>query len=155
MAFLPVGTPVPDLPLPDQDGQLLRLSDFRGKKVALFFYPEDNSGTCTKEACSLRDGYAELKAQGFEVLGVSPDSEASHKKFIAKQNLPYRLISDPDRKWIEAFGAWGEKSMYGKTYMGLLRTTFLIDEEGKISHVIEKVKSAEHAAQILSLVGPA
>ncbi|TAE51755.1 MAG: thioredoxin-dependent thiol peroxidase [Bacteroidetes bacterium] len=151
MAFLAPGSPAPEIPLNDQDGVPVSLSEYRGKKVVVFFYAEDNSGTCTKEACNLRDNYDVLRAKGFEVLGVSPDDEKSHRKFIAKQTLNYRLIADPEHKWIQAFGVWGEKQMYGRSYMGLLRTTFLIDENGIVTHVIEKVKSAEHAAQILEL----
>lgn len=150
--FLAPGTQAPDIELTNQAGEPIKLSDFRGKKVVLFFYPKDNSGSCTKEAVSLRDGYEALQAMGFEVIGVSPDSEKSHQKFIEKQSLPYPLISDPDHKLTKAFGAWGEKSMYGKTYMGLLRTTFLLDEEGKVTHIIPKVKTKEHFDQIQSLL---
>ena len=150
--FIAPGTTVPDISLTDQQGQSISLSDFAGKKVVLFFYPKDSSPSCTKEACSLRDGYETLQEQGFEVLGVSPDSEASHQKFIEKQGLPYRLISDPDHQLAEAFGAWGEKKMYGKTYMGLIRSTFLIDETGTVSHVIGKVNTKDHARQILDLL---
>jgi thioredoxin-dependent peroxiredoxin len=150
--FIATGTKIPDMTLTDQDGKPISLQDFAGQKVVLFFYPKDSSPSCTKEVCSLRDGYEVLREKGFEVLGVSPDSEASHQKFIEKQNLPYRLISDPDHELAEAFGAWGEKNMYGKTYMGLIRSTFLIDEAGTVSHVIDKVKTKDHAQQILDLL---
>ncbi len=152
-SFLAVGTTVPDIELTDQDGKLVKMSDYRGQKLVLFFYPKDNSGSCLKEANSLKESYDVLKTRGFEVVGVSPDSEKSHKSYITKRELPFRLISDPDHKLIEAFGAWGEKSMYGKKYMGIERSTFLIDEEGKISHVINKVKTKDHGNQILELLG--
>ncbi|MDX1907235.1 MAG: thioredoxin-dependent thiol peroxidase [Bacteroidia bacterium] len=147
------GTPAPDMTLTDQDGAPISLADFRGQKLILFVYAEDNSGTCTKEACNLRDGYAALQARGFAVVGVSPDPEKSHRKFIDKQQLPYRLISDPETRLIQALGAWGEKKMYGRTYMGILRATFILDEQGIITHVIDKVKSADHTRQILDLAG--
>lgn len=150
--LLPVGTKVPDMTLTNQDGDSVNLADMKGQKLIVYFYPKDNSGSCVKEAESLRDGYTDLKAQGYEVIGVSPDSEKSHRNFIAKRELPFPLISDPEHKLTEAFGAWGEKKMYGKTYMGLLRSTFLVDEEGTISHVIPKVKTKEHATQILDLL---
>ncbi|RMG58927.1 MAG: thioredoxin-dependent thiol peroxidase [Bacteroidetes bacterium] len=151
--LLSVGSEVPDITVKDQDGQPLNLkTDLKGQKFVLFFYPKDNTSTCTKEACNLRDGYAELKARGYEVFGVSPDGEKSHRNFIAKHKLPYRLLSDPETALIQAFGAWGEKKMYGKTYMGLLRTTFVVDEAGMITHVVPKVKAVEHTAQILSLI---
>ncbi|WNJ17347.1 thioredoxin-dependent thiol peroxidase [Pontibacter sp. G13] len=150
--FLPVGSEVPDVTVADQAGNPVSLKDYRGKKIVLYFYPKDNTPGCTNEACSLRDDYSELQAQGFEVIGVSPDSETKHRNFINKFSLPFTLLSDPELKLIKAFGAWGEKKMYGKTYDGLLRTTFLIDEEGKVSHVINKVKTKEHGQQILSLL---
>lgn len=151
-SLLSVGSAVPDLSLTDQDGQAVKLSDYRGQKLVLFFYPKDNTPSCLKEAQSLKEGYELLKAKGFEVVGVSPDSEKSHKNYVTKRELPFRLISDPDHQLTEAFGAWGEKKMYGKTYMGLLRTTFLIDEEGNVSHVIPKVVTKDHANQILELL---
>lgn len=151
-SLLSVGSVVPDISLTDQDGQAVKLSDYRGQKLVLFFYPKDNTPSCLKEAQSLKEGYELLKAKGFEVVGVSPDSEKSHKNYVTKRELPFRLISDPDHQLTEAFGAWGEKKMYGKTYMGLLRTTFLIDEEGKVSHVIPKVITKDHANQILELL---
>ena len=145
---LPAGTPAPALSGTDQHGNPISIRDFAGKKLVIFFYPQDDTPTCTKEACNLRDNYGALKAAGYEVIGVSPDGEKSHKKFIDKFQLPFRLVSDVNRTWIEGFGVWGEKQMYGKTYMGVHRTTFLIDEQGTIGHVIDKVKSGDHAAQI-------
>ncbi|MEO1448532.1 MAG: thioredoxin-dependent thiol peroxidase [Bacteroidota bacterium] len=150
--LLATGSPVPNLSLTNQDGESVNLADMKGQKLIVYFYPKDNSGSCVKEAESLRDGYADLKAQGYEVIGVSPDSEKSHRNFITKRELPFTLISDPEHKLTEAFGAWGEKKMYGKTYMGLLRSTFLVDENGVISHVIPKVKTKAHATQILDLL---
>lgn len=150
--LLPIGTQVPDMPLTNQDGESINLTQFKGQKLVVYFYPKDNSSSCVKEAESLRDGYETLKARGYEIIGVSPDSEKSHRNFISKRELPFTLISDPEHQLTEAFGAWGEKKMYGKTYMGLLRSTFLVDENGRISHVIPKVKTKEHAQQILDLL---
>ena len=150
--FLPVGSAPQDIPLTDQNGDSVKLSDYRGQKLVLYFYPKDGSGSCLKEALSLRDGYDKLKAKGYEVVGVSPDSEKSHLNFITKQSLPFRLISDPETKLIQQFGAWCEKSMYGRSYMGLLRSTFLLNEEGVVTHVIENVVTAAHATQILDLL---
>lgn len=150
--LLAPGAQAPDIELTDQDGAAVKLSDYRGQKVILFFYPKNNTGSCLKEALSLKEGYEDLKARGYEVVGVSPDSVKSHKGYVTKRELPFRLISDPDAQLIQAFGAWGEKKMYGKTYMGLLRSTFLIDEEGKVSHTIPKVVTKDHANQILELL---
>ncbi len=147
------GNPAPSPEAKDQKGNALSLSHFKGKKIALFFYPEDDTPTCTKEACNLRDNFSVLTSKGIIVLGVSIDDEVSHQKFIEKYSLPFPLIADTDKKWVEAYGAWGEKNMYGKKYMGTHRVTFLIDEEGIISHVIKKVKSEDHAQQILELLG--
>jgi len=118
--------------------------------VVLYFYPKDNTPGCTAEACDLRDNYSRFQKEGYEILGVSADSEKSHQNFIAKYQLPFRLISDPDRKVLEAYGAWGEKKMYGKSYMGILRKTFVISEEGTVEKIIEKVKTKEHSQQIFS-----
>ena len=134
----------------DQDGNTIKLSDFEGKKVVLYFYPKDNTPGCTAQACNLRDNYQTLQDQGYVVLGVSQDSETSHQKFITKQNLPFSLLADTDHTIHNLYGTWGEKSMYGKKYMGTLRTTFVIDENGKILEVIEKVKTKDHTAQILA-----
>ena len=133
----------------DQDGKNIRLTDLKGQKVVLFFYPKDMTPGCTAEACNLRDNYAALKKAGYTILGISADSEESHKKFISKHDLPFSLIADTDGEIIRRYGAWGEKSMYGKKYMGIIRKTVLIDENGMISRIIEKVKTADHASQIL------
>lgn len=151
-SLLSVGSVPQDITLTDQDGKEVKLSDYRGQKLIVYFYPKDNSGSCLKEAISLRDGYEALKARGYEVIGVSPDSEKSHRNFIEKQSLPFRLISDPENKWIQHFGAWGEKSMYGRSYMGLIRSTFLLNELGVVTHVIDDVVTKDHANQILSLL---
>lgn len=143
------GDTAPDFEVKNQKGKTVKLSDFRGKKVVLFFYPEDNTPTCTVEACNLRDNYKALKKQGYEVMGVSPDSPKKHANFAKKFKLPYTLLADEDRKIIEIYGVWGEKQMFGRNYMGVYRTTFLIDEHGKIERIIDKVKSKEHAEQIL------
>lgn len=144
------GDLAPDFIGRDQDGNAIQLSDFKGKKLILYFYPKDNTSGCTAEACSFRDGYEELKTLGMEVVGVSPDSEKSHKNFIRKYNLPFRLIADENHEIAEKYGAWGEKKMYGKTYFGILRTTFVINEKGIITHVFNKVDTKEHVKQILS-----
>jgi len=141
---------VPDLLGLDQDGKEVKVSDYKGRKIALYFYPKDNTSGCTAEACSLRDGYNELKKAGYEIIGVSKDSAQSHRGFIEKQNLPFRLIADTDTTLQQQFGVWAEKKMYGRTYMGTLRYTFLIDENGVIEKVIEKVDTKNHAQQILN-----
>ncbi len=148
---LKAGDKAPEILGVNQDGKEIRLSDFAGKKLVLYFYPKDNTPGCTAQACSLRDGYEDLRKAGYEVLGVSADSAASHQKFIAKQTLPFQLIADTDTKLAEQFGTWGEKSMYGRKYMGMFRTTFIIDEQGTIERVIEpkEVNTKAHAAQIL------
>ena len=148
-----IGDKVPDLLGMDQAGQEVRLSDYPGKKVALYFYPKDNTSGCTAEACSLRDGYEALQAKGYEIIGVSKDSAKSHQGFIQKQNLPFRLIADTDTTLQQTFGVWAEKKLYGRTYMGTLRTTFIIDEQGVVTHIFgpKEVKTKEHAQQILSL----
>lgn len=143
------GDKAPDFEVNDQDGNPVKLSDYKGKKVALYFYPKDNTPGCTAEACNLRDNYAELQKQGYEILGVSTDSEKSHKKFIEKQELPFKLLADTEKQIHEKYGTWIEKQMYGRKYMGTARYTFIIDEEGKIEKVIDKVKTKEHASQIL------
>ena len=143
------GDKAPDFEVKDQNGKTVKLSDFRGKKVVLYFYPQDNTPTCTVEACNLRDNYSALKSKGYEVLGVSPDSPKKHTNFIKKYSLPFTLLADQDNKIIESYGVWGEKTTFGKTYMGVYRTTFIIDENGKIERIIDDVKSKEHAEQIL------
>lgn len=148
---LKAGDKAPKLLGVNQDGKEIRLSDFAGKKLVLYFYPKDNTPGCTAQACSLRDGYDDLRKAGYEVLGVSADNASSHQKFIAKQNLPFQLIADTDTKLAEQFGTWGEKSMYGRKYMGMFRTTFIIDENGIIERVIDpkEVNTKAHADQIL------
>ena len=135
----------------DQDGKELKLSDFAGRTLVLYFYPKDSTPGCTSEACSLRDSYEQFLAKGYAVVGVSPDSQKSHQRFIEKQNLPFPLISDPEHKLAEEMGAWGEKSMCGRKYMGILRTTFVIGPDGVIQRVFrpKEIKVKEHAAQIL------
>lgn len=135
----------------DENGKEIRLSDYKGKKIVLYFYPKDNTSGCTAQACSLRDGYEDLRKAGYEVIGVSVDSAASHQKFIAKHSLPFTLIADTDKKLVEEFGVWGEKKMYGRTYMGTFRTTFIINEEGIVERIMgpKEVKTKEHAQQIL------
>lgn len=146
---LEVGKPAPSFEAKDQNGNIIKLADFKGRKVVLYFYPKDNTPGCTAQACNLRDNYEALQKAGYIVLGVSSDSEKSHQKFIEKQELPFPLISDEDLKVHEAFGTWVEKSMYGRKYMGTARTTFIIDENGILSEIIEKVNTKEHSNQIL------
>ena len=150
--MLPVGTKAPDFTLKDKDGNEVSLSDFAGKKVVLYFYPKDSTSGCTAQACNLRDNYSELRKAGYEVIGVSVDNEKSHQKFIEKNNLPFTLIADTDKKLVEEFGVWGEKKLYGRAYMGTFRTTFLINEEGIVERIItpKEVKTKEHASQILN-----
>lgn len=148
MALKP-GDKAPNFTVNDQDGNPVSMTDLKGKKVVLYFYPKDNTPGCTAEACNLRDNHAALQAQGYEVLGVSKDSEKSHQKFIEKQQLPFRLLADTELEIHHAYGTWVEKSMYGRKYMGTARITFLINEDGVIEEIIEKVKTKEHANQIL------
>ena len=147
---LQVGDKAPAVMGVNQDGKEIKLSDFEGKKLVLYFYPKDSTPGCTAQACSLRDGYDDLRKAGYEVIGVSADSASSHQKFIAKQNLPFNLIADTDKKLSEQFGTWGEKSMYGRQYMGMFRTTFIIDETGTIERIIlpKEVNTKNHASQI-------
>ena len=149
MIQLSAGDKAPDFTAKDQNGKTVSLKDFKGKKVVLYFYPKDFTPGCTTEACNLRDNYANLKDAGMEVIGVSPDDEESHKKFEEKHELPFTLLADPDKKIIEKYGVWGEKNMYGKKSMGLLRTTFLIDEKGLIYKIFKKPKTAIHSEEIL------
>ncbi|MCS6789527.1 MAG: thioredoxin-dependent thiol peroxidase [Bacteroidia bacterium] len=149
MSTLTIGTPAPPFEALDQNGTIHRLSDYKGKKVVLYFYPKDDTPGCTKEACNLRDHYAALQSAGYVVLGVSADSVHSHKKFSQKYGLPFPLLSDPEKKILQAYGAWGKKRMYGKEYEGPLRITYIIDTEGKIERVIDKVQTEAHAQQIL------
>jgi len=143
------GEKAPDFKGKDQNGEIIELSKLKGKKVILYFYPKDSTPGCTAEACNLRDNHTELINKGFEVIGVSPDSEKSHQKFIDKQSLPFDLIADTEKEIANAYGVWGEKSMYGRKYMGIFRTTFVISEEGNIEKIFTKVKTKDHTAQIL------
>ena len=147
MAKLNVGDMAPDFTGHTQDGETLTLADLKGSRTVLYFYPKDNTSGCTLEAKSLRDGKAELAERGYRIIGVSPDSERSHQNFCAKHDLNFTLLADTDHSICEAFGVWAEKSMYGRKYMGVVRTTFLLDEEGSITHIFNKVKTAEHYQQ--------
>lgn len=147
--MLDVGMKAPDFKLQDKDGREITLSGFRGKKVVLYFYPKDNTPGCTKQACAFASAYDGFKAKGVEVIGVSKDSVASHVKFAEKYNLPFILISDPELKAIKAYDVWQEKKMYGKVTFGVVRTTYVIDEEGIIEKVMPKVKPDTNAAEIL------
>lgn len=149
MITLKEGDKAPDFTGIDQDGKKVKLSSFKGKKVILYFYPKDLTSTCTVQACNLRDNYAKLTKKGYVVIGVSPDDVKSHQKFIEKNELPFLLIADTTQEILNAYGVWGEKSMYGRKYMGVHRTTFVIDEKGKIERVILKPKSSQHAEEIL------
>lgn len=146
-----IGDKIPAVLGLDQDGNEVKAADFAGRKIVLYFYPKDSTPGCTAEACSLRDNYAALQAQGYEVIGVSADSAASHQRFIEKQELPFRLIADTDKTLINAMGVWGEKNMYGKITMGLIRTTFLVGEDGRIEQIFSgrQIKTKTHAEQIL------
>jgi peroxiredoxin Q/BCP len=152
MAKLKEGDKAPDFTAKDQDGNSVSLSDFKGKTLVLYFYPQDNTPTCTKEACNFRDNYQSLIGKGLAVVGVSFDTEKSHKKFINKYSLPFPLIADPDKKIIEDYGVWGEKMTFGRNYMGTLRTTFIIDGKGIITHIIEKVDSGNASQQVIDLL---
>ena len=143
------GDKAPEILGVDQAGKEIRLSDFAGSKLILYFYPKDNTPGCTAEACSLRDGRDELREMGFEVVGVSPDSEKSHRGFIEKQGLNFTLLSDPDKVVAKAYGVWGEKKFMGRTFMGILRTTYVIDEKGMIERVLDKVRTKDHFEQIV------
>lgn len=152
---LAVGSKAPAFKTVDQEGQPVSLAEYKGKKVVLYFYPRDLTPGCTAEACSLRDNYKALQKAGYEVLGISTDSSKSHRKFIEKEKLPFRLLADEDKTVHEKFGAWVEKSMYGRKYMGTARITYLIDEQGVIEDVIEKVDTKNHADQILGALNSA
>lgn len=147
---LKTGDKAPDILGKNQDGKEVRMSDFKGKKVILYFYPKDNTPGCSAEACSFRDGYADLQSAGYEVIGVSKDSEKSHQGFITKKELPFQLISDGDLTLQEQFGVWQEKKLCGRAYMGTVRTTFIIGEDGTIERIIEKVNTKDAANQILN-----
>jgi len=147
-----IGEKAPEILGRDENGNEILLSAFAGKKLVLYFYPKDLTSGCTAEACNLRDNYSELRGQGYEIIGVSVDDEKSHRKFIEKHSLPFSLIADTEKELVTRFGVWGEKKMYGRTYMGTLRTTFIINEEGFVERIIpaKKIKVKEHAGQILS-----
>ena len=146
-----IGDKAPEILGLNENGEEIHLSHYQGKKIVLYFYPKDSTSGCTAQACNLRDNYAELRQAGYEVIGVSVDDAKSHQKFIAKNELPFTLIADTDKKLVEQFGVWGEKSMYGRKYMGTFRTTFIINEEGIIERIIlpKQVKTKEHSKQIL------
>jgi len=149
MFHLKEGDKAPDFNITDQNGKIQTISDYSGKKIILFFYPKDLTPGCTTESCDLRDNYEDLKKEGFEVIGVSADNEKKHQKFIDKHNLPFNLLADTDRDVLNRYGVWGEKKFMGKTYNGIHRTTFIIDEKGVIEKIISKVKTKNHTQQIL------
>jgi peroxiredoxin Q/BCP len=151
MITLKEGSQAPSFEGTDQHGNKVKLSDFSGKKLVLFFYPKDNTSGCTAEACNLRDNYDHLLSEGFSVIGISPDSEKSHKGFAGKYSLPYSLIADTTKKILNDYGVWGEKKMYGRSYMGVYRTTFIIDEKGIIEKIITKVDTSDHTQQIFKM----
>ncbi len=148
--MLKIGDRMPDFEVVDQDGRKVSSKDLMGKKTVVYFYPKDNTSGCTAEACSIRDSYEALLAKGYNIVGVSKDSAASHKKFIDKYELPFTLLSDTSTQMLQAFGAWGEKKMYGKTVFGTIRRTFIFNEEGILERIIEKVDTKNHADQILN-----
>jgi peroxiredoxin Q/BCP len=153
MTQLKEGAKAPMFKGKDQDGKWVSLDDFKGKKVILYFYPKDDTPGCTAEACNLRDNYEGLLTRGFAIIGVSPDNEKSHTRFKTKFDLPFSLLADPETQIIQAYEAWGEKNMYGKKYMGVLRTTYVIDERGLILKIINKVNTGDHTQQILEELG--
>ena len=150
MITLKEGDKAPAFKGKDQDGNTISLADYKGRKLVLYFYPDDDTPTCTVQACNLRDNYALLQKEGFEVLGISPDNEQKHKKFEAKYNLPFTLIADPQHKIIEKYGVWGEKQLYGRKYMGLHRTTFLINEKGIVIKIFLKPKNKQHDEEVIA-----
>ena len=147
------GAPAPDFELRSDEGETIRLSALRGKPVVLYFYPRDDTPGCTTEACEFRDAYDRFREQGVEILGVSPDTEASHQKFKAKYELPFTLVADPEHEAAEAYGVWKEKRNYGKTYHGVERSTFIIDADGKVARAMRGIRPAGHAAQVLETLG--
>jgi peroxiredoxin Q/BCP len=149
METLKVGDKAPSFSIKNQNGKTINLADFKGKKVVLYFYPEDDTPGCTKEACNLRDNYADMRVKGYEIIGISANDEKSHSKFAEKYSLPFDLGADTDMSVINAYGVYGEKNLYGRKYMGIKRTTFIIDEKGEIERIIAKVQTDKHADQIL------
>ena len=147
--MLKIGDRMPDFEVIDQDGRTVSSKDLIGRKTVIYFYPKDNTSGCTAEACNLRDNYEALQAKGYNVVGVSKDSAASHRKFADKYELPFTLLADTSTQMLQTFGAWGEKKMYGKTVMGTIRKTFIFDENGVLTEIIEKVDTKNHAGQIL------
>lgn len=147
--MIKIGERAPDFVGRSEDGREVKLSDYKGKKLILYFYPKDSTSGCTAEACSLRDGFEELRTMGFEVVGVSPDSADSHRKFIAKESLPFKLIADTDHAVAEAYGAWGQKKFMGREYMGIIRQTFVINERGVVEKIFDKVDTKNHFTQIV------
>ena len=152
MAFIEAGSPAPDFTLPDKDGSLVTLSQFRGKRVVVYFYPRDNTPGCTRQACAFAGAFKEFEKLGVTVIGISKDSTASHQKFAERHSLPFILLSDPERQAIEAFGVWQEKKNYGKVSMGVVRSTFIINAEGIIEKVMPKVKPDTNAAEVLEYI---
>ena len=149
MTHLKIGDKAPLFDAKNQNGEMVKLTDYTGQKIVLYFYPKDNTPGCTAEACNLRDNHDRLLGAGYKVFGVSPDSEKSHRNFIDKYELPVDLLADTDKKLCEAYGVWVEKQMYGKSYMGVARTSFLIDEKGVIENIIDKVDTKNHTAQLI------
>ena len=152
MADLKVGDQAPEINAKDENGNNFSLSAHKGKKVVLYFYPKDSTPGCTAQACNLKDNYAELQKRGYEVVGVSADDEAKHQKFISKYDLPFTLLADTDKKVIQDYGVWGLKKFMGKEFMGILRTTFIVGMDGKIKHVIDKVKTKSHHEDVVELL---
>ena len=148
--MLKIGSKAPNFSLINQDGKTVSLKDYTGKKLVVFFYPADNTPTCTTEACNISDNYHQFQKAGYEVVGVSPDGQKKHQNFIKKYNFPFDLLCDTELEMAKAYKVWGEKSMFGKKYFGILRTTFVIDESGKIAKIINEVKAKEHSNQVLS-----
>jgi thioredoxin-dependent peroxiredoxin len=153
MSTLKPGDKAPAFSGPNENGETISLDQFKGKKLVLYFYPKDDTPGCTAEACSLKDGYTELKQKGIEVVGVSPDKVSKHKKFVEKYDLPFTLLADEEQETLKAYGVWGMKKFMGREYMGVHRKTFIIDEGGKIEHVIDKVNTKDHAGQIKEIMG--
>jgi peroxiredoxin Q/BCP len=151
--MLKEGDKAPAFSLKDHEGKTVSLSEFKGKPTVVYFYPKDNTPGCTKEACGFRDVYDQILEKGAVVIGISPDSETSHQKFRERQGLPFYLLADPDHKTAEAYGVWGEKTLYGRKYFGILRTSFIVDKEGRIAKIFPKVKPENHGQEVLAALG--